>query len=154
MSNQDNIKLQTIDYIIISVAFLLTLFSWLYVIIEYSELPVEIPMHFNINGEIDGHGSKNTLWFVMGLLTLLNIGLFYLSKATSFHSIQLKTKMANFRAAAIYMPFLSMVQGIVVYSIIESAKGTFQYSEWILPSILTITGITLITMFTIIFKNK
>lgn len=154
MNNEHNIKLETIDYVIISLAFFISLCSWLYVIIEYHDLPSEIPTHFNINGKIDGHGNKNILWYVMGMLTVVNIGLFYLSKATSFHSIQLKSKMANFRAAVIYMPFLSIIQGIVVYSIIESAKGTFQYSEWIMPSILTITGITLITMFTIIFKNK
>ncbi|MDT7832946.1 DUF1648 domain-containing protein [Flavobacteriaceae bacterium S356] len=154
MDNQHNIKLETIDYIIISIAFFISLCSWLYVIIEYAELPSEIPTHFTLNGEIDGHGSKDIIWLVMGLLTILNVGLFYLSKATSFHSIQLKSRIANFRAAAIYMPFLSIVQGIVVYSVIESAKGTFQYSQWMLPSILTITGITLIVMFTIIFKNK
>lgn len=154
MNNLNNIKLQTIDYIIISLAFFLSLCSWLYVIIEYNTLPSEVPMHFNVNGEVDGYGSKSVLWLLLGLLTLLNVGLFFLSKATSFHSIQLKSRIANFRAAAIYMPFLSIIQGIVVYTIIESAKGTFQYSGWILPSILSITGITLIIMFTIILKNK
>lgn len=154
MNNQHNIKLQTIDYIIISLAFFLNLCSWLYVIIEYTSLPLEIPMHFNSNGDVDGYGNRSTIWTVMGLLTLVNIGLFYLSKATSFHSIQLKSRIANFRAAAIYMPFLSIIQGTVVYAIIESAKGTFQYSQWVLPSILSITGITLIIMFIIIFKNK
>jgi uncharacterized membrane protein len=154
MNKQDKITLGTIDYGIIGAAFLLTLYSWLYVIIEYPSLSIEVPAHFNGKGEVDGYASKSILWYLASFLTAMNVGLFLLSKATSIHSIQLKTKLANFRTAAIFMPYLSAIQCVVLYAIIESAKGVFLYSNWMLPIILGLTAITLIIMFIIIFKNK
>lgn len=154
MKRSDNISLQTIDFIIIGIAFLLTLFSWVYVIIEYPHLPEEIPSHFNHKGEADAYGSKSILWVIGALLTCLNIGLFFLAKATSFHNIQLKSKAANFRVVAIFMPFLSCIQCIAFYAMIASSKGTFTYSNWTLPIILILTFITLLITFTIIYKNK
>lgn len=148
------IEYKGIDYIIIGVSVLLTTLSFVYASIEYSDLPNQIPTHFNGSGEIDGHGDKSTIWYLIGLFTTLTIGLFFLAKNTSFHKRQLKTKTANFRSMAIFMPFMSLIHVIAVYSMIESAKGTFNYSKWILPVILVITAIFITLMFIIIRKNK
>lgn len=154
MNTQNKIVFQNIDYIIIGVASLLTLFSWVYVIIEYPHLPSEIPSHFNYKGDIDAYGSKDILWIIGSIFTVLNIFLFFIAKATSVHNLQLKSKVANFRSAAVFMPYLSIVQCIALFAIIESAKGTFYYSAWILPTIIILTIITLIITCMIIYKNK
>ena len=150
----NKIEYSGIDYIIIGSTVMLTVLAIVYTILEYSSLPEEIPLHFNASGDIDGYGNKNTLWYVIGILTATTIGLFFMAKATSIHNIQLKTKTANFRLIAMYMPFLGLMQLIIVYSIIESAKGTFIYSKWILPIILVITAIFLVITFVFIKKNK
>jgi uncharacterized membrane protein len=33
-----------------------------YVAVRYAQLPAEIPSHYNFYGEIDGYGSRGTLW--------------------------------------------------------------------------------------------
>lgn len=41
-----------------------------YVAVRYAQLPAEIPSHYNFYGEIDGYGSRGTLWItpVVGIL--------------------------------------------------------------------------------------
>ena len=41
-----------------------------YVAVRYAQLPAEIPTHYNAFGEIDGWGSRGTLWItpVIGIL--------------------------------------------------------------------------------------
>ncbi|MFY0629249.1 MAG: DUF1648 domain-containing protein [Flavobacteriaceae bacterium] len=150
----NKIEYSGIDYIIIGSSVMLTVLAVVYTLLEYSALPDEIPLHFNASGDIDRYGSKSTLWYVVGILTATTIGLFFMARATSIHNTQLKTRTANFRSLAMYMPFLGLMQLIVVYAIIESAKGTFNYSKWILPTILIITAIFLAITFAFIKKNK
>lgn len=42
-------------------------------IYTYSDLPDQIPTHFNIKGEADGYGSKNMVW----LIVVLSIALYF-----------------------------------------------------------------------------
>ena len=41
-----------------------------YVAVRYAQLPAEIPSHYNFYGEIDGYGSRGTLWImpIIGIL--------------------------------------------------------------------------------------
>lgn len=41
-----------------------------YVAVRYAQLPAKIPSHYNFYGEIDGYGSRGTLWItpVIGIL--------------------------------------------------------------------------------------
>ena len=154
MKTEKSIQFTTIDYLIIGSAMALILFSWIYAGIHYGNLPAEIPSHFNHKGEVDGYSEKNVLWGVSGLFTALTIGIFYLAKSSAVHNIQLKTKQANFRLVAIFMPFVGLIHALAVYSMINEAYGTFQYSEWVLPFILISAASFLILMFIIIGKNR
>ena len=57
---------QYIDYACIIAA----LFAIAYTMIRYSELPEQIPIHFNLKGEADSYGSKFYIWF-LPVLTIL-----------------------------------------------------------------------------------
>ncbi len=151
---KDKITFENTDYIVLAINFSLILASCLYVIVNYSDLPETIPSHFNHLGEVDGYQNKSILWILLALFTSLNIGVFFLARKTSFHNAQLRTKLANYRSLSVMMPFLSCIQFVIVYSMIETAKGTFQFSKWILPFIITLTVLSLSVMFTIIYKNK
>lgn len=146
--------MESIDYLIVGSAVLLILVSWVYAGIEYSSLPDSIPSHFNHKGEADGFSDKSTLWFICGIFTALTVGVFYLSKATHFHNMQLKTQLANFRLLAALMPILGIIQGITVTSIVQGSQGNFAFSSWILPLILGLTGIYLVFMIIFTIKNK
>ena len=154
MTTTKGIQFQPIDYVIVGSGVLFIVLSWVYAGIEYSSLPDTIATHFNHKGEADGYGNKSMLWLVCGIFTALTIGIFFLAKATHLHNVQLKTRLANFRSVAILMPLIGIIQGIAVITIIESSQGNFEYSSWILPSILILTAIYLVFMIIFIAKNK
>lgn len=154
MTTNKNISFQAVDYIILGSAIAILLFSWIYSAMEYAELPDQIPSHFNSKGEADDYSGKAILWGMMALFTLLTGIIFLLAKNTALHNVRLKTKEANFRSVAIFMPFIASIQAIVVYTIVQTAKGPFEYSNWMLPLILGLTGVFLLIMFIIIYKNK
>lgn len=154
MTSSKNIVFESIDYIIVGFAALLMILSWVYAGIEYSSLHDTIPSHFNLKGDVDGHGNKNILWFISGIFTILFISSFFLAKAKHLHNLQLRSRIANFRSVTILMPLIGFIQGIAVYSIVKSSTGNFEYPGWILPSILMVTAATIILMIIIIVKNK
>lgn len=154
MTTNNPIKFESIDYLIVGSGILFLVISWVYAGIEYSSLPDTIASHFNHRGEADGYSDKSTLWFICGIFTLLTVGIFFLAKATHLHNIQLKTRLANFRSIAILIPFIGTIQGIAVITIVQTSKGSYTFSDWILPLILGLTGIYLVFMITIIVKNK
>ncbi|MGB5981181.1 MAG: SdpI family protein [Nonlabens sp.] len=44
---------------------------FIYLAVIYGNLPETIPLHWNIQGEVDGYGNKSTLWIIPFLLPLL-----------------------------------------------------------------------------------
>lgn len=69
---------KTLDWVLeilngITLAFLL-----IYPLLYFWEIPDTIPIHFNLQGEPDGYGSKNGLWILpgMGVFLYLLLGLF------------------------------------------------------------------------------
>jgi uncharacterized membrane protein len=142
------------DYMIIISAVMITIVSWLYVLINYSGLPEKIPSHFNGKGIVDDYSEKYYLWIVLIAFSALQIFIFLLAKNTAVHNFQLKTKLANFRALAIFMPFLGFLLLFIIHAVIQSSTGNFEYNSLMTPVIFGLTIITLIIMFTIIFKNK
>lgn len=63
----------------------MTLFVWfillcplVYLAIIWSRLPATLPMHFNLQGEVDRYGTKTEFLGFVLFLTALNIGTYYL----------------------------------------------------------------------------
>lgn len=152
--NIEKTSFKKTDYTIIISTVTITIISWLYVLINYSRLPEKIPSHFNGKGIVDDYSEKYYLWIVLIAFSALQIFIFLLAKNTSFHNFQLKTKLANFRVLAIFMPFLGFLLLFIIHAIIQSSKGNFEYNSLITPVVFGLTIVTLIIMFSIIFKNK
>ena len=154
MTTNNNISFSTIDYLIIGTALLFSIIAWVYAGIEFSGLPETIPSHFNHKGEADDYSGKSVLWVISGIFTVLIIVIFFIAKNPRLHNIQLKSKEANFRSVAIFMPYIGIIHLIAIYSTIQSAHGTFSWPEWMLPSIIGLTAVFLAVMFIILYKNK
>ena len=53
---------------------------WVITFLFYAQLPEIIPTHFNGAGQIDGMGSKNTIWLLPAITTILFAGLTVLNR--------------------------------------------------------------------------
>ena len=59
-------KKKVLKYLLMAAPFLMLL-------TVYGKLPAEVPMHWNIHGEIDRYGSKNELFLIAGINIFLGI---------------------------------------------------------------------------------
>lgn len=131
------IPLQIVDYALEALAVISLLMLWGLAMINYGQLPEQIPTHYNINGSPEGSGSKSTLWVlpVVGLLlyvfmTLINRrpeGFNYMVKITPENAAvqyRMATRVIRFMKAFVMLLFAFLVWRTV--SIVNGeAKGLF-----------------------------
>ncbi len=71
----------------------IALLPLVYLLIIWTQLPEEIPMHYGINGNVDRYGNKAELMIVMLLMTGVSIGTYAL--VTNIHKIDPKQAKKN-----------------------------------------------------------
>lgn len=89
------IPLSTSDKIIEVTALLLLIIMWAAIFLTYRHLPIQVPLHFNAEGEIDRFGHKAELFIVPGIATLLYIALSFLSRYPHIFSYMRKVHRRN-----------------------------------------------------------
>jgi len=96
MSNpKKQIKLQLFDLIVEIVGIVILLLSVLYTIKYYAKLPTLIPTHFDIAGQPDDFGSKNTLLAFPIILIVIFTGLTVLNFFPHIFNIPVKLNEKN-----------------------------------------------------------
>ena len=107
--------------------YLLMAAPFLMILAVYSKLPAEVPMHWNIHGEIDRYGSKNELFLIAGINVFLGIFMSAVAK------IDPKQKnYARFRETYDWMiiwtlGFMTVLMGIVLTETLQ--PGTLNMSK-------------------------
>jgi uncharacterized membrane protein len=86
-------------------------------------LPDQIPTHWNINNEVDGHGGKWTL-FILPVMTVGLLVLFYFLPALSPKSFEVDT----FKTTYLYIMLLvvglfAYMQGVLLYTVRQSVMN-------------------------------
>ena len=121
---------------VISVTFLIL--TWIYIIINYSELPETVANHFNAKGEPDGYGSKNFLWFLPALSTLMYVGIFLINQYPYLHNEMVNITEKNaftlykFSTRTLRIVNMSCVIlfAYISYKIVEGAKEEISGLGW------------------------
>lgn len=97
-----------------------------YLAIIWNTIPDTVPLHFDMEGTGDRYGSKNELLFVAGLLTGINILMYFL--LSNIYRIDPKKYAAEnkdrlLRLAFAISVFLSGILCVVIYSISNASSG-------------------------------
>jgi len=125
---------------------------WALAIYFYLNLPIIIPIHFNLKGEVDNYGNKYSILFMPLIATVIFFGITflnkyphvfnYMKKITSENAIQqysIATKMLRLLKLSILLIFT-----IITVSMYLIGTGTIRtLSIWILPVILGLIFIPL-----------
>ena len=69
----------SIDHAVDALGALLLILSWCYLLFNYAEIPERIPTHYNFEGIADGFGEKNQLFVLLGIGTVIYIGVYVLN---------------------------------------------------------------------------
>lgn len=125
------IPLESVDVILEFITLAILIILWSYAIMEYTSMPDIIPTHFNAKGEVDGTGNKTTIWFLMGITTIVAVGLHVLTKYPHIHNymVEITEKNAahNYKMSCRLLRFVNMftslLMGYIAFSVIRSAMG-------------------------------
>jgi uncharacterized membrane protein len=144
-------------------AFLGLALIWVYVIYNYANLPDRITTHFNIKGEVNGHGSKNTLWLLPSIATIIIIGFSFMSRIP--HQFNYMVKITPENALQQYTLALKMMRYLkivilliftyIIYTIVQNAQQSKDgMSHWFLPLSLCLTFLPTAVLIYYSYKKK
>jgi len=97
----------------------------------WNSLPDRIPSHYNLAGEVDAYGDKSTLLILVGVMTILWLGLTVLSHYPHICNYPIEITRQNaerqYRLARQLIIFMKMVVTIlfagIIWHIILTAQG-------------------------------
>lgn len=139
---------------LVSITFLLLM--WVYLIMEYPDLPETVASHFNAKGEADNYSNKSFMWFLPILSSFMYIGLFVLNKYPHVHNYMVnitdENALKNYRFSTRILRIVNTLTVImftyIIYNIVQSAKeNEIQIGSWFLPIVLTCSVLLPIVIF-------
>jgi uncharacterized membrane protein len=130
------------DRILKKIVWLVIIAPVIYLLIVWNDLPSTVPIHYNFQGEPDRYGNKSQMWFVLGLITVVNILVYLL--LTNVHRFDpskkaIKNIDKNCRLAFAISLFMSVISTVIVYYT--------AHSESKFNSNLILTGVGLLFAF-------
>jgi uncharacterized membrane protein len=164
-NNRPKIKvpLEPIDTIIEATTAALLLALWLYVIITYVSLPETIPTHFNHRGEVDGTGSKNIIWFLLGMTTVITVGMHILTKFPHIHNYMVniteENAEHNYRLSSRMLRYVNLLTllllAYVCYAMMQKALGSDAFTGAAMTYIIIVYAVVMpIVLIVFMLKNQ
>lgn len=157
------IELTTTDKIFEIIGWLLILGVWGLTIINYSNLPDTIPIHFDGAGQADGFGGKATILTLPLIATILFVGLTVLNNFPHIFNyptnITKDDALKQYTNATRMLRYLKLIIviifGIIAFKTIQNANGqTDGLGTWFLPLTLALIFIPLTFFVVKSFKTK
>lgn len=136
---------------VVGITFLLL--GFLYVLLEWSNVPARVPIHFNVRGESDLWGPKPFILFLPLMGVILWFGLALLERYPHVYNYLVPITRGNaalqYRSAVILIRFLKNTIAIMfAYLTVESVQLAKEMEsglgEWALPIFLTVIGSALV----------
>lgn len=139
------VPFETVDVIIEMLSITLLILMWIYCIINYFELPDTIATHFDATGKPDDFGSKNTIWIIPVVATVMYIGMYILNKYPHIHNYMVniteENALKNYRFSTRVVRVVNflcvLLLAYITYMIIESAFGKqYNLGTWFVPLLI------------------
>ncbi|MBY7144140.1 DUF1648 domain-containing protein [Virgibacillus sp. NKC19-3] len=122
------------------VAFILMIMMVVYAIFMYSQLPDEVPIHFNAAGEADNWGGKGAI-FTLPLISIpMFMVLFFLGKAPHVHNYPVKVTKGNapklYRESRLLLATINVEVAVIftflTWEMAQSAQGNGTLGVWMI----------------------
>ena len=139
--------------IILLTSAIFTIASWLYVLFSYSALPNEIVGHMNFKGDVNRYDDKSTIWFVLTIFTAIQFLIFRISQKQIEPNYNLKNIDVQKTITLCALPYISFIMIILILGSIEKTQNLLFDTSWFIYALLFATGLFLITVFSLIYKN-
>ena len=136
------IKFNTADKLLEIIGWITLALQWIMTILNYSNLPDTIPIHFNASGQADDFGSKGYIFTLPIIGTVIFLGITILNKfphifnyPTAITKDNAEKQYKNAFRMMIYLKFVIVFTFIIIqYKTIQTAFGNSQgLGVWFLP---------------------
>lgn len=117
-----NIIPLTADITIEILAYTALIALWIFVLVIYSELPGEIPTHFDISGKADGFGSRETIFLAPAICTALFIFMSIIQRKPHWFNYAVEITPENAQkqyTIAVKMIRLVKLSVVLIFGLIE-----------------------------------
>lgn len=141
------LELSSADKVIEAICLIIIIVLWMGTIFSYSNLPNEIPTHFNAAGEADDFSDKSSIFFLLLLATIIYVGITilnqhphlynYLSPVTADNARQLYTTATRV-IRMIKLATVLILSGIVYMTIRTAADPNSGLGSWFLPTAIAL----------------
>lgn len=132
---------------------ILTIASWLYVVYNYSALPNAIVTQMSFKGDVNKYNDKSTIWFVLTIFTAIQFLIFRISQKQIEPNYNLKNIDVQKTITLCALPYISFIMIILILGSIEKTQNLLFDTSWFIYALLFATGLFLITVFSLIYKN-
>jgi uncharacterized membrane protein len=143
---QIRLELSPADRLIEILALSCMLAVWGFTIFSYKSLPASIPIHFDLNGNIDGWGDRNSIFLLPFISSVLYGGMSILNRFPELYNyprpIDPENKMKQYRLATRLIRLLKFfIQLFFILCIIEVILGARQealpFKQWLIPLLIS-----------------
>lgn len=153
--------MKTISLFLKALSFLILIFIWIYTIINFKNFPETIPIHYDLTGNPDGFGSRNTEWFLNIVATAMFIMLFTMSKKPNDPLLNIpknikENPILTEFVVSILLLIIMMIFGVISYestlNALGKTKGLSSVTNYLLG--LMVLGIILMLIYSYRLSKK
>jgi uncharacterized membrane protein len=145
------------------VSLLMLIAFWIIVLNGFQELPLTIPNHFDLTGNPDGYGSRNSILALPSVATLLFILLTLVNKNPSKFNYPFTITELNaakqYRLAGNFIRFLR-ISIVIVFMVIffftsgASVEEGYPHSYFLLPIVLPLVFLPVLIYLILAFRMQ
>ncbi|WP_144281779.1 DUF1648 domain-containing protein [Chryseobacterium echinoideorum] len=116
--------------LLLTINSILLIFIWVFIGINYADLPDIVPSHFTVNGNVDGESEKKAIWILPVIATFMFLLLTGVSRNPDSPLLNVPNSYRNkeklqFLANTLLLPVLLFLADTVVESVLI-AQGKLQ----------------------------
>ena len=132
-----------IDYLIDALSIILLTGLWVYCFMAYSGMPETVPTHFDLKGNVDGFGSRLSVFLMPAIATILFVGMYVLNRYPHIFNYPVKLTPENaasqYQLATRFIRWMNLglviLLGAISFMITLGSQGG-KLNPWFLPGIL------------------
>ncbi len=163
--NRPRLKIEpeNTDRLLEAMGAFVVVYMWILTIMYYQDLPDTIPVHFNIKGEPDRFGGRQTLLFIPGISTLIYIMLTVMNKFPHVFNYPVKITEENaprqYRYATRMVRYMKFAMSVIFATIVIYITGLVRGEgpgpyRWLIPVSAALVFLPVIFYTVKMFRDK
>ncbi|KEY17741.1 DUF1648 domain-containing protein [Kaistella antarctica] len=139
------------------ISFVLLIFIWDYIFINYRNLPLSVPIHFDWDGKPNFFVPRIMIWFLAGIATFIYLLIFYLTRNINSPLLGIPQKIKDNtvkaeRIVSVFHLIVMVVLTVITYESIAVGIGKYDAVSPVTNYLIVLLFIGVIAMMIYSFK--